>query len=91
MDITTEGLKTLYERARDYAIFYFNNGKEPEELKLKKDGTIMVGYFTSTHCIITAENLTEDLAETKRVLEERAKNERRKQYEELKKEFETTT
>jgi len=88
MNITTEELKTLYERAREYAMFYFVREREPSALKLTKNGTIMADYFNSTVLAITAENLTEDLAETKRVLEERAKNERRKQYEELKKEFE---
>jgi hypothetical protein len=89
MNITTEELKTLYEGARDYALFYYDKEKEPSALKLKKNGTITADYFNGNTIDITAENLTEDLAEAKRILEERAKNKRRKQYEELKKEFES--
>jgi len=100
MNITTEELKTLYERARDYA-----KAKEPKLLlsffKLCPDGTIVVEPFYDEKytIIITAENLAEDLDEVRKTREEkirqekaeseeRAKNERRKQYEELKKEFE---
>jgi len=97
MNITTEELKTLYERARDYAIVY--NGdvykKEPTFVELRGDGTIgleFVGAYQSDFLIITAENLAEDsdaIIKARQKSEERAKNERRKQYEELKKEFES--
>jgi len=96
MNITTEELKTLYERARDYAVVY-NFGvykKEPTFVELRDDGTIgleFVGAYQSDVLIITAENLAEDsdaIIKARQKSEERAKNERRKQYEELRKEFE---
>jgi hypothetical protein len=88
MEITTELLQTLYNRANQFAITKY--GSEPDSLSLQSDGTIEAKWTHYSRCgdeseyeTITAEDLTADLdevAEQRRKQEEEARI-KREEYE----------
>lgn len=81
MEITTELLKMLYERATQFAITKY--GSEPDSLRFQSDGTIEAAWTHYSRCgdetdyeSITADDLTADLdviAEERRNREEEAR------------------
>jgi hypothetical protein len=115
MEITTPLLKTIYERANQFAITKY--GSEPDRLELNYDGQITARWIHYDRCggvdenseEISADDLIQDLDQVaeerrKRIEEERIKRdretneririqkelekvERKRQYEELRKEF----
>jgi len=94
MSISTDDLKMIYEKAREFAIVYKHS--EPDVVELNPDGTISVvkrSYYGECYeddtLELSADDLTKDLSEvikTRQEIAERAKIERKRQYEELLKE-----
>jgi hypothetical protein len=86
MEITTDLLKTIKQRATQFAITKF--GSEPDRMEIEDNGTLYCKWIHYGRCgdvdeeteYITAENLTEDLdavaaERVKRLEEERIKRE----------------
>lgn len=73
MEITTELLKTIYDRAISYAIAKYGN--EPDRIEINEDGSIEARWWAHDRYneddveTFSAENLTQDLDE---VAKERA-------------------
>jgi len=82
MNFTTEEIKTLYKKARNYAVVYFQ-GDEPDSIELKPDGSIAARYegrygYEDETFTITSDDLSANLEE---VINKREEETRREQIE----------
>lgn len=105
MEITTELIKKIYDRAMEYGTTIFDN--TPQGIEIKPDGTIYLTFYFHNHDnyykTVSATDISMDInecieiknkaQETKLLIsnatKERELEIRRKQYEKLKKEFES--